>query len=83
MTGLPGEPEPAPRTGESDPAKGRFLIIQALRWSGLALVMAGLLVINGKLDLPEITGYAMLAAGLLDALVMPGVLARKWKSPAP
>ena len=68
---------------ETDPAKARFFIIQALRWSGLALVMLGLLVLNGKIDLPQVAGYALLAAGLVDALIMPGVLSKIWKSPLP
>ena len=31
-----------------DPAKARFFLLQLLRWSGLALVLVGLLVVNGK-----------------------------------
>jgi hypothetical protein len=66
-----------------DPAKAKFIAIQALRWSGLALVLAGLLVLYGKIDLPEIAGYVLFVVGLLDALIMPGVLARLWKTPRP
>ena len=66
-----------------DPAKARFLIIQAMRWSGLALVLVGLLVINGRIDLPREAGYAIFLVGLVDALIMPSVLARLWKSPLP
>ncbi len=62
-------------------ARGRFMALQMLRLSGIALVIFGLLVINGKLSLPAIAGYVMLAVGVVDALVLPSVLARKWKSP--
>lgn len=66
-----------------DPAKAKFIALQALRWSGLALVLFGLLILNGKIGLPEIAGYVLFIIGLLDALVMPRVLARMWKTPLP
>ena len=65
----------------SDQAKGRFLAIQMVRLSGIALVILGLLIINGMIALPAIAGYAMLAVGVADALFVPTFLARKWKSP--
>lgn len=66
-----------------DPAKAKFIAIQALRFSGLGLVMVGLLILYGEIDLPEIAGYVLFVVGLLDALIMPGVLARMWKTPPP
>ncbi|MCB2075045.1 MAG: hypothetical protein KDE49_15235 [Novosphingobium sp.] len=66
-----------------DPAKAKFIAIQALRFSGLGLVMVGLLILYGEIDLPEIAGYVLFVVGLLDALIMPGVLARMWKTPLP
>jgi hypothetical protein len=62
-------------------ARGRFMALQMMRLSGIALVVFGLLVINGKLSLPAIVGYVMLVVGVVDALVLPSVLARIWKSP--
>lgn len=64
-----------------DPARTRFFAIQGLRWSGLALVMLGLLAVNRRIDLPDIAGYALFAIGLAAALVMPSLLARRWKTP--
>lgn len=66
-----------------DPAKARFFVIQALRWSGVALVMIGLLIIIGRIDLPKLVGQILTLVGLVDALIMPSVLARRWKSPPP
>jgi hypothetical protein len=63
-----------------DPARGRFLAIQAVRWSGLALVIFALLVIYRRIALPVEVGYVCFVVGLLDALVMPTVLARLWKT---
>ena len=64
-----------------DPAKAKFIVLQALRWSGTGLVMLGLLILYGKIALPDEVGYVFFVVGLLDALIMPGVLARMWKTP--
>jgi hypothetical protein len=66
-----------------DPARRRFMVVQTMRWAGVALVMLGLLVIDGRIDLPREAGYVLFAVGIIDALVMPTVLARRWKSPPP
>ena len=66
-----------------DPARGRFMTIQLLRLSGVALVLAGLLAVRGKIGLPAEAGYVMLAAGLAGVFLVPQWLARKWKTPRP
>lgn len=63
--------------------KARFFAIHAVRLSGVALVVIGLLAINGKFAIAPAAGYALLAFGLLDVIVIPQVLARKWRSPHP
>jgi hypothetical protein len=54
-----------------------------MRWAGVALVIFGLLVINGRIAFPKEAGYVLLIVGLVDALVMPTFLARRWRSPRP
>lgn len=71
--------DPAP----GDPAKARFVVIQLARWTGVAMLLLGLLAIQGKLDLPPVAGYALAAIGLIDAFIVPILLARRWKSPPP
>lgn len=66
-----------------DPARARYFVIQMLRISGVALVVLGIAIIRRKIDLPEIAGYFIVAVGLFDALLMPSLLARKWKTPLP
>ena len=66
-----------------DPARPRFFVIQLLRLSGVAFVLAGLAILNGVIDLPDIAGYVILGVGLIDALVAPILLARAWKTPLP
>lgn len=64
-------------------ARRRFMAIQAMRWAGAALVIIGLLIVVGRIDMPREAGYALFVVGLIDALFMPTVLARRWKSPPP
>ncbi|MES2491877.1 MAG: hypothetical protein V4579_01190 [Pseudomonadota bacterium] len=64
----------------SDPAKARFLAITLVRWAGVGLVVIGLLATTGRIDLPAPVGPVLVLFGLFDALVMPTILARRWKS---
>ena len=49
-----------------DPARARYFVIQALRWSGLAIVVVALMIIEDKIDLPKEAGYVLFVVGLLD-----------------
>ena len=73
-------PKPA-----NDPAKARFLAIVLIRWTGVGLVLLGLLITTGRVILPpelkQVLGPALVLFGLFDALIMPTLLARRWKSP--
>ncbi len=64
-----------------DPAKARFLVITAFRWFGVALILIGMLISVGKIDLPVLVGPLFIILGLFEAFIMPRTLARKWKSP--
>jgi hypothetical protein len=59
-------------------------VIQAVRLAGVVLVILGLMLTQGALDLAgdanAIVGYVFLAAGLLDVFVMPVILSRRWSS---
>ena len=68
-------------TRRDELAKKRFMAIQLMRFMGAALVIFGLLVINGNIDLPRVLGFVLVLIGIVDALVMPSILVRRWKSP--
>lgn len=68
---------------ERDPAKARFFVLQALRLSGAGIAMIGLLILYGRIGLPRAAGSVLFVVGLLEALIMPGVLARMWKKQRP
>ncbi len=76
-----------PETAE-DLARRRWMVIQAMRAMGFALAILGILMARGVVDLfggeiNRLTGYGLIVIGLLDGLVMPQVLARKWRTPPP
>jgi hypothetical protein len=65
----------------SDPARGRFFTIQAVRLAGVAGVVLGMLASTGRIAAPGWLAYALLAAGLVGVFVLPPILVRKWRTP--
>jgi uncharacterized membrane protein HdeD (DUF308 family) len=61
-------------------AKRRYFTIQAVRLAGVVMVLLGILVLNDKLAWPQLVGYFLVLNGLFDALFMPTLLARRWKT---
>lgn len=72
------EPEPQP---EPDPAAARFWMLQLMRLGGVMLVVAGALMIGGRLPAPPVLGYGLLLAGVFEFFFLPRMLAKRWKSP--
>lgn len=78
MASRPPEHTPPP---SDDQARGRFLIISAARLGGVALILIGILILRGVIDLPEVVGWTFIPLGLFEVFVMPRILARKWRTP--
>lgn len=62
-------------------ARQRLIVMNVVRLSGIALAFVGLATIAGKIDLGREIGAFLFIFGLFEALFMPAVLARRWKSP--
>ena len=77
MTYDPLSGEPAP----DNVAKQRFMVMQVIRLSGVALFVFGIMIVKGILPLPAIAGYVLAVVGIFDAFLMPVILARRWKTP--
>ncbi|RED16933.1 hypothetical protein [Parasphingopyxis lamellibrachiae] len=65
-------------------AKSRWQTMQLLRFTGIIVMIIGMWIWAG--DILRIGGWPMLgvpifALGIFEALVLPIILAKKWKSP--
>lgn len=70
-----------------DPAAARWWALQAVRATGVAFVLVGLLHNAGKFapleGVPQWFGYVLVAIGFFDVFVFTRLLARRWRSPKP
>lgn len=63
-------------------ARARFFAIGIIRLFGAAMVAAGALSVSGALELiPPVAGYVVLAVGVFEMLVLPPLLAARWRTP--
>jgi hypothetical protein len=81
---MASRPPQNPGPGDDD-ARNRWAIITILRFMGFALAVLGLLMsqnaVNIAGDTNRLIGYVFIVVGLIDGLVVPQVLARKWRTP--
>jgi hypothetical protein len=59
-------------------ARQRFIILNALRFSGIALVMLGFAIVRGLIDLPWAAGAVIAVVGMLEFFFLPRLIARRW-----
>lgn len=64
-----------------DPAAARFWMLQLMRIGGAAMLAVGVMILAGRIDLPEAAGYGLVAFGLFEFFWLPVLLARRWKTP--
>lgn len=69
-----------PRPDPDQRAKSRFLAINAMRVTGVVMVLMGIAIVRGAIDLPDVAAYVLIALGLVEAFVAPAVLARAWST---
>ena len=62
-------------------ARNRWLVINAVRVAGVAMVLVGILGLRGVIEYPDVAGYILLVVGLFDIFAVPLLLARKWRTP--
>ncbi len=70
-------------TPEEEQARTRFGILNLVRFSGVALVFAGIANIAGKLlpDLAPWFGYVLFFLGIFEFYALPILLKRHWTGP--
>ncbi|KPL69620.1 hypothetical protein SZ64_16880 [Erythrobacter sp. SG61-1L] len=62
-------------------ARDRWATISIVRLVGVAMVLAGALVVRQIIEWPKEAGYALIVVGLIDVYLVPQILARKWRTP--
>lgn len=70
-----------PPKSANDPARGRFIALQLIRLSGAVFALLGLLIIAGRVAMPQAAGYVFIVIGFIDMIVFPLLLARRWRTP--
>ena len=67
---------------EETKAQQRFLVLNLVRLSGAIMLVIGLAVVaNGVFGLPVAAGYVLFLIGIVDFMLVPLLLAKRWKSP--
>jgi hypothetical protein len=63
-------------------ARQRYLVLNAVRVSGLGLVLLGIVIARGVLpfDVPWVVGAVIAVVGLVEFFFLPPLIARRWKS---
>ena len=65
-----------------DQARSRFFMLSLLRLSGVALAFLGVAVVAKRLIEPaELVGGVIIALGAIDIMILPRILARRWRTP--
>jgi len=59
-------------------AQRRFFFLQLIRFSGLALVMLGIAINVGQIDLPSELGFVISLIGMIEFFFVPWFLASRW-----
>lgn len=61
-------------------ARGRFMLINAMRIAGVVMILAGIAVFNNALPLPHWAGYVLLVLGMIETFITPTLLAGVWST---
>lgn len=72
---------PAPTRGDTR-ARNGYLVITALRFTGIAMIMAGFAIVRGVIDLPYALGAVLAVLGFIEFFFLPRVAARRWNAGA-
>lgn len=70
-----------PKVAEETRAQYRFLVLNLCRLTGAVMLVIGLAVIAREaFGLPKAAGYLLFVVGMIDFILVPVLLAKRWKS---
>jgi hypothetical protein len=70
----------SPREAAEAQARQRLIVLNLVRFSGVALVMVGFAIVRQVIDLPWVVGAVLAIVGLLEFFFLPRIIARSWKA---
>ncbi|RJF93913.1 hypothetical protein [Sphingomonas cavernae] len=63
-------------------ARTRYFIMTFARIAGALMVFFGIVVTAGRFEnIPPLIGYVLVVVGLVDIVLVPRALARRWRTP--
>lgn len=69
-------------TSEDRSARSRFFTIGAVRLAGAVTIALAVAISYGRIDsVPAELAYVLLVLGVIEFLVLPQILVKRWKSP--
>lgn len=69
-------------TPEDQRARNRFFMIGAVRLAGAVTIALAVAISYGRIDsVPGELAYVLLVMGVIEFLVLPQMLVKRWKSP--
>ncbi len=69
-----------PEPKQDQLARNRFLVISVVRTLGIVMILLAITVAQGLVDLPDWTIWILIPLGMVEAFLMPVVLARLWRT---
>jgi hypothetical protein len=63
-------------------ARNRWMVLNMVRIGGLLLVFVALAIEYGRIDLPRPAAWLLAAVGLFEFFILPGIIAKRWRSGA-
>lgn len=70
-------------TEEDRQARTRFFVIGAVRLAGAITIALAVAITYGRISaVPRELGYGLLLLGILEMLIVPQILVKRWKSPS-
>ncbi len=61
-------------------ARTGFIIMNMVRFGGVALVMIGFAIVRGVIDLPYAVGAVFAVVGFFEIFFLPRFFARRWNA---
>jgi hypothetical protein len=61
-------------------ARSGFIVINLVRFGGIAMIMIGFAIMRGVIDLPQAAGAVLAVLGFFEFFFLPRFIARAWNA---